>query len=86
MNRLSNTGKTLHQTLVSGANTSSNTSVSFMLIKQSPSPTKAPDWFIAFHLRSQFRNSSCMFDHSMKTLELVFEVVHETHHFIMTDN
>ena len=49
-------------TEVFDANTSSNTSVSSTLIKQSPSPTTAPDWFIAFHLRSHFKNSFRVFD------------------------
>ena len=40
-----------------------------MLIKQSPSPTTAPDWFIAFHLRSHFKNLFYVFDHCIKTLE-----------------
>ena len=68
VNGLSNTCKTPHQTLVFDASTSSNTSVSFMLIKQSPSPTTAPDWFTAFHLRSHFKNSFSVFDHGVKTL------------------
>ena len=60
-------------TEVFDANTSSNTSVSSTLIKQSPSPTTAPDWFIAFHSRSHFKNPFRVFD---QTFELVFEMVH----------
>ena len=72
-NGFSNIGKTLHQRLTFDVNTSSNTSVSSTLIKQSPSPTTAPDWFIAFHSRSHFKNPFRVFD---QTFELVFEMVH----------
>ena len=62
VNGLSNTGKTLHQTLVFDEVFASNTSVSSTLIKQSPIPTTALDWFIAFHLRNHSKNSFCVFD------------------------
>ena len=72
VNGLSNTGKTLHQTLVFDANTSSNTSVSSTLIKQSSSSTTPLDWFIAIHLRSHFKNSFWVFDQRYQSTRTPF--------------